>query len=97
MTQAGECSGTQALSRRDLSAEITTLIPRMCSVTYTPPVNSIVLGSTFVDWDSITAQATPVGQQRAVFDNPTPTLEKFESHITILLPGMMSNPVHRHP
>jgi len=74
-----------------------TAAAQVVSVTYTPPVNSTVLSSTFVDWDSITAQATPVGQQRAVFDNPTPTLEKLESHITTLLPGMMSHPVHHHP
>jgi quercetin dioxygenase-like cupin family protein len=32
-----------------------------------------------------------------VFDNPTPTLEKFEVHITTLRPGMLSHAVHHHP
>jgi quercetin dioxygenase-like cupin family protein len=67
------------------------------AVTYTPPAQSTVLGSTVVDWGSLTARTTPVGQMRAVFDNPTATLEKHEVHITTLLPGMMSHPPHHHP
>lgn len=64
--------------------------------TYSAPKNSAVLGSTFVDWDSLLPSATQVGEVRAVFDNPTPTLEKLEVHVTTLLPGMQSHPVHRH-
>ena len=67
------------------------------SVSYTPPAQSAVLGSTVVDWGSLTARTTSAGQARAVFDNPTPTLEKFEVHVTTLLPGMISHPPHHHP
>jgi quercetin dioxygenase-like cupin family protein len=67
------------------------------SVKYSPPGHSNPLGTTFVDWDSLTVRTTPVGQGRAVFDNPTPTLEKFEVHITTLRPGMLSHAVHHHP
>jgi quercetin dioxygenase-like cupin family protein len=67
------------------------------TVAVAPPAQPAVLGTTFVDWDSLTARTTPVGQQRPVFDNPTPTLEKFEVHITTLLPGMASHPIHHHP
>lgn len=66
-------------------------------VPYAPPSNSAVLGSTFVDWDSLAVNTTAVGHVRPVFDNPTPTLEKLESHITTLNPGMASHPPHRHP
>jgi quercetin dioxygenase-like cupin family protein len=66
------------------------------AVTYTPPTHSTVLGTTFVDWDSLTPKTTAVGQARAVFDNPTPTLEKLEVHITTLLPGKESHPPHHH-
>jgi XRE family transcriptional regulator, regulator of sulfur utilization len=64
--------------------------------TVSPPAQPSVLGTTFVNWDSLTARGTPVGEQRAVFDNPTPTLEKLEVHVTTLLPGMESHPVHHH-
>jgi len=66
-------------------------------VRYAPPSHMTNLGTTFVDWDSLVARYTPVGLSRAVFDNPTPTLEKFELHITTLRPGMLSHAVHHHP
>jgi XRE family transcriptional regulator, regulator of sulfur utilization len=65
--------------------------------TYAPPKDLTVLGTTFVDWDSLTSRTTPVGESRAVFDNPTATLEKLEVHVSTLLPGISSHPVHRHP
>jgi quercetin dioxygenase-like cupin family protein len=66
-------------------------------VKYGPPSQSAVLGTTFVDWDALAVRTTPNGEQRAVFDNPTPTLEKLEVHITTLDPGKMSHPPHQHP
>ncbi|HVW22403.1 MAG TPA: cupin domain-containing protein [Opitutaceae bacterium] len=63
----------------------------------TPASHQATLLTTFVDWDSLPPRTTPVGLSRAVFDNPTPTLEKFEMHITSLRPGMRSHPVHHHP
>jgi quercetin dioxygenase-like cupin family protein len=66
-------------------------------VKYAPPSQSAVLGTTFVDWDALAFHTTGNGQQAPVFDNPTPTLEKFEVHISTLNPGKMSHPVHEHP
>jgi quercetin dioxygenase-like cupin family protein len=63
---------------------------------YGPPKNQEVLVSTFVDWDSLTSNATAMGQVRPVFDNPTVAMDKLEVHITTLNPGMESHPVHRH-
>jgi len=63
---------------------------------YVPPTHPTPLGTTFVDWDALAVRTTAVGQSRAVFDNPTPTLEKFEMHITTLQPKMQSHPVHQH-
>jgi len=64
---------------------------------YAPPKESNVLATTFVDWDSLIPSATPVGQVRHVFDNPTVAMDKLEVHITTLNPGRESHPVHRHP
>jgi quercetin dioxygenase-like cupin family protein len=75
----------------------TAAVAQPVAVTYAPPSHANPLGTTFVDWDSLTARTTPVGQARAVFDNPTPTLPKLEVHITTLRPGMASHPVHQHP
>lgn len=67
------------------------------SVAYSPPARSAPLGSTFVDWDSLTFRQTPVGQYCQIFDDPTPALEKLEVHVTKLLPGMASHAPHHHP
>jgi quercetin dioxygenase-like cupin family protein len=64
---------------------------------YAPPKDPTVLASTFVDWDSLAAKPTAVGQVRQVFDNPTRTLDKLEVHVTTLNPGQESHPIHRHP
>jgi quercetin dioxygenase-like cupin family protein len=63
---------------------------------YTPPKESTVLATTFVDWDSLTPKPTAAGQTRSVFDNPTVAMDKLEVHITTLNPGMESHPPHRH-
>jgi len=60
----------------------------------TAPGHSTPLGTTFVDWDSLTPQTTPRGDNRAVFDNPTATLEKFEVHVATLLPGHATEVEH---
>jgi quercetin dioxygenase-like cupin family protein len=73
------------------------LMAQPASVKYAPPSQTTPLGTTFVDWDSLTPKTTPVGQSRSVFDSPTPTLEKFEVHITTLRPGMTSHAEHHHP
>jgi quercetin dioxygenase-like cupin family protein len=62
-----------------------------------PPAGAAMLTTTFVPWEAMMPRTTPVGQARAIFDNPTPTLEKFEVHVTTLRPGMSSHPVHQHP
>jgi quercetin dioxygenase-like cupin family protein len=64
---------------------------------YSPPTQPTPLSTTFVAWDSLPVRTTANGESRAVFDNPTPTLQKFEMHITTLKPGASSHPVHHHP
>jgi quercetin dioxygenase-like cupin family protein len=65
--------------------------------TYSPPKDKTVLGTTFVDWDSLNFRTTAPGKTAPVFDNPTVALDKLEVHITTLNPGKESHPVHRHP
>jgi quercetin dioxygenase-like cupin family protein len=73
------------------------LVAQPASVKYAPPSQTTPMGTTFVDWDSLNPKTTPVGLSRSVFDSPTPTLEKFEVHITTLRPGMTSHAEHHHP
>ena len=63
----------------------------------TPAVAPAKFGSTVFNWDQLVAKPNNVGFRREVVDLPTPTLEKFESHVTTLKPGVFSHPPHRHP
>jgi quercetin dioxygenase-like cupin family protein len=80
-----------------LTALAQTTAPVPLAPKYQPPSQTTPLTTTFVSWESLLPRTTPNGQVRAVFDNPTPTLEKFEVHVTTLRPGMSSHPVHQHP
>jgi quercetin dioxygenase-like cupin family protein len=62
-----------------------------------PKANPPQLGSVVFDWDKLVAHPTPKGERREVANNPTRTLERFESHITTLNPGQVSHAPHRHP
>ncbi len=55
------------------------------------------MGSTIFNWEQLVAQASPKGSVRRVCDTPTATLDRLESHITTLNPGLDSHPPHRHP
>jgi quercetin dioxygenase-like cupin family protein len=67
------------------------------SLGYSPAARPVPLGSTFVDWATLSFRPSPVGLYCAVFDEPTPTLERLEVHITTLRPGMASHTPHHHP
>lgn len=64
---------------------------------YAPPVRAKPIGSTFVDWESLSFRPSPVGLYCPILDDPTPALEKLEIHVTRLRPGMSSHSPHRHP
>jgi quercetin dioxygenase-like cupin family protein len=78
-------------------AQVSLGVAQTTSLSYSPPAHTTVLQTTSVDWDALIPQSTPAGEERAIFDNPTPTLEKFEVHATTLRPGMVSHPMHQHP
>jgi quercetin dioxygenase-like cupin family protein len=56
-----------------------------------------VLQSALLDWNSITANATGVGQYRQFLRAPTATLDELEVHVTTLNPGQTSHAPHQHP
>ena len=54
------------------------------------------LRSRVFDSVHIKPETTKAGERRAVFDAPTATLERFESHVTSLNPGQSLHPPHKH-
>lgn len=62
-----------------------------------PKVPAAPLGSTAFIWEKLTVKPTAVGQRRDVVNRPTPTLARFQSHITTLNGGKESHAQHQHP
>ncbi len=60
----------------------------------TPPAKML---SQVIDWQKLVFTPTKTGQRCAVFEAPTPTLDKFHCHISTLNPGENTGPLHRHP
>jgi XRE family transcriptional regulator, regulator of sulfur utilization len=56
-----------------------------------------LLDSAAWQWADLPAKKTPVGELRAVVDQPTRTLDRLEMHITTLNPHTASHPPHTHP
>jgi quercetin dioxygenase-like cupin family protein len=60
-------------------------------------VPEVQMGSTVIDWGKLLFTPTKTGARVAVFDAPTPTLDKFHCHISTLNPGENTGAPHRHP
>jgi mannose-6-phosphate isomerase-like protein (cupin superfamily) len=60
----------------------------------TPPAKML---SQVIDWQKLVFTPTKTGQRVAVFEAPTPTLDKFHCHISTLNPGENTGALHRHP
>jgi quercetin dioxygenase-like cupin family protein len=83
--------------RLSFALTFASLFLAMTAHSATPESKPAPLGSTVFDWAKLVARPTPVGERRDVINQPTRTLERFESHITTLLPGKASHEPHRHP
>jgi XRE family transcriptional regulator, regulator of sulfur utilization len=56
-----------------------------------------ILHSSVFHWNSLNVEVKPTGERRQVFDAPTATLDRLESHITTLNPGEAPHAAHQHP
>ena len=55
------------------------------------------LASGVYAWESLPVEKTASGERRAVFDAPTATVDRLETHITTVNTGTASHAAHRHP
>ena len=83
------------ITRRDVAIALVTVGVTLSAVAVRSQTS--VMTSTAVDWNSMTARTTNVGEVRQVFRNPTLTLEELECHITTVKPHMASHAPHQHP
>jgi len=70
-----------------------TLAVVACAQTAAKPL----MRSCIFQWAALKVEPTKTGERRGVFDAPTPTLARFEMHITTLNPGESPHAPHRHP
>jgi len=56
-----------------------------------------VMHSSVFNFSSLKAELKPSGERRQVFDSPTATLDRLESHISTLNPGEAPHAAHQHP
>jgi quercetin dioxygenase-like cupin family protein len=53
--------------------------------------------SAVFDWSKLAVAKTATGERRAIVDRATPTMTRFESHVTTLEAGLAPHAPHRHP
>ncbi len=82
--------------RRDACVALVASLATLAAVAWAQP-SAQIMGSTAVDWDTMAARKTKVGEVRQVFRAPTATLDELELHITTLMPGQSPHEPHQHP
>ncbi len=55
-----------------------------------------ILGPTVFHWEEMKPVKNAVGSQAKLCQQPTATLDQLEMHVSLLDPGEMSHPPHRH-
>jgi XRE family transcriptional regulator, regulator of sulfur utilization len=68
----------------------------MAAVAVAPSSAPALMRSRIFDSTRIKPEPTKAGERRGVFDAPTATLERFESHVTTLNPGQAPHAAHKH-
>jgi XRE family transcriptional regulator, regulator of sulfur utilization len=84
------------ISKRDLTVSVITAVLTFSLVSLAQTRTPVMRSSVF-EWSGIEVKQTRTGARRDVFDSPTATLDRFESHVTTLNPGEAAHPPHQHP
>lgn len=85
----------QLLTRRDLAVAFVAVLGTCCAFALADQKPAI-LGWTVIDWNSVPAVKSNVGEARQFIRQPTATLDQLEVHATTLNPGLQSHPPHKH-
>ena len=84
------------MTMRDLYVAVLASMATLGAMSWAQPEPGI-MGSQAVDWTSMDARKTKVGEVRQVFRAPTATLDELELHVTTLMPGESPHAPHQHP
>ena len=84
------------ITRRDFTVAAVSIFATAALVVFAQTAAKPLLHSAVFNWNELKVEIKPTGERRQVFDAPTATLERFESHITTLNPGEIPHAAHRH-
>lgn len=84
------------ITRRDLAVATVSIFLTVAGMALAQSPKKPVMHSSFFNWADMKAVPTKVGERRAIFDAPTPTLANLECHITTLNPGESPHAPHQH-
>jgi quercetin dioxygenase-like cupin family protein len=82
--------------RRDLIVAVIAAGTTLGAVAAAQSPPAALMRSRVFDPMRVKPEPTKAGERRGVFDSPTATLERFESHATTLNPGQALHPAHKH-
>ena len=85
------------ITRRDFTIAAISILTTVAVFAFAQSAAKPLMRSTVFNWSDLKVSSTKVGERRSVFDAPTVTLERFESHITTINPGEAPHAPHRHP
>jgi XRE family transcriptional regulator, regulator of sulfur utilization len=84
-------------TRKNFIAVAVAILAAAAVVTLAQSSARPVMHSSVFNLSSLKVESKPTGERRQVFDSPTATLDRFESHITTLNPGEAPHAAHQHP
>ncbi len=84
-------------TRRDFNVAAVSILTTVAVFAFAQTAAKPLMRSGVFNWSSLKVEPTKVGEKRQVFDAPTATLERFESHITTINPGEAPHAPHQHP
>lgn len=85
------------ITRRDFTIAAISILTTVAVFAFAQSAAKPLMRSTVFNWSDLKVSSTKVGERRSVFDAPTVTLERFESHITTINSGETPHAPHQHP
>ena len=86
-----------SITKRDVTVSAVTVLITAVPLFMVARKQATELPSTAVEWTTVKATATKVGDRRQFLDAATHNLDNLECHVSTLNPGELAHPPHQHP
>jgi mannose-6-phosphate isomerase-like protein (cupin superfamily) len=85
------------ITRRDVLIALVSISVTAAAIAFAQSTAKPIMRSGVFQWSELKVEKTAVGERRNVFDAPTLTVDRLESHITTINPGEAPHAPHQHP